>query len=121
MVRISSLSPRQNLIVAAVVRAVADAAMEDKLVRAITVRAGRRPDDERLLFAIVDGLEDYRLTAPSFILRRAQQVLCAREVVRRATRPVRTTCASPAPKVEADVTDGVGDFAVDVPTYAELG
>lgn len=76
MVRISSLSPRQNLIVAAAVRAVADKEMEHKLARAIAVRAGRQPDDERLLFAIVDGLEDYKLTAPGFILRRAQQVVC---------------------------------------------
>jgi hypothetical protein len=67
MKRIPTLSPRQNLIVAAAVRAVADEAMEDKLARRIAARTGRLPDDERLLFAIVDGLEDYKLTAPSFV------------------------------------------------------
>ena len=64
MKRIPGLSPQQNLIVGAAVRAVADETMEDALARAIAVRAGRRPDRERLLFAIVDGLEDYKLTAP---------------------------------------------------------
>jgi hypothetical protein len=72
MRRIPSLSPQQNLIVGAAVRAVADETMEDALARAIAVRAGRRPDCERLLFAIVDGLEDYKLTAPAFILRQAR-------------------------------------------------
>jgi hypothetical protein len=77
MKRIPGLSPRPNLIVGAAVRAVADETMEDALARAVAVRAGRRPDCERLLFAIVDGLEDYKLTAPAFILRQAQRVLCA--------------------------------------------
>ena len=48
MKRIPGLSPRQNLIVGAAVRAVADETMEDALARAIAVRAGRRPDFERL-------------------------------------------------------------------------
>jgi len=87
MKRIPSLSPQQNLIVGAAVRAVADETMEDALARAIAVRAGRRPDCERLLFAIVDGLEDYKLTAPAFILRQAQQVLCAPTVARRSLAP----------------------------------
>src|ERR1700722_13976049 len=66
MRRMPRVSPQQNLIVGAAVRAVADETMEDALARAIVVRAGRRPDSERLLFAIVDGLEDYKLTAPAF-------------------------------------------------------
>jgi hypothetical protein len=81
------LSSRQNLVVAGAVRAVADAAMEDTLARAIAVRAGRRPDHERLLFAIVDGLEDHKLTAPAFILRQTEQVLCGGRAVARQ-RPV---------------------------------
>ena len=68
------------------------------------------------MFAIVDGLEDYRLPAPSFILRWAQRMFCAPEVARRATRP------HPSPKVSADMAaDGVEDFAVGVPAYGELG
>ena len=54
MKRIPGLSPQQNLIVGAAVRAVADETMEDASARTIAVRAGRRPDCERLLFAIVD-------------------------------------------------------------------
>ena len=87
MKRISGLSPRQNLIVGAAVRAVADETMEDALARAIAVRAGRPPDCERLLFAIVDRFEDYELTAPAFILRQAQQVLCGPAVARRSLAP----------------------------------
>ena len=41
MKRITTLTTRQNLIVAAAVRAVADETMEDALARAIAVRAGR--------------------------------------------------------------------------------
>jgi len=58
------------------------------LARSIAAHAGRRPDYERLLFAIVDGcLEDHKLTAPTFILRRLQRVLSAPEVVRSALAP----------------------------------
>jgi hypothetical protein len=110
---IPGLSPRQNLIVGAAVRAVADETMEDALARAIAVRAGRRPDSERLLFAIVDGLEDYKLTAPAFILRQAERVLCAPAVARRSLAP-----ATPA-KVGRDSGDGIGDFTVDVSLYVE--
>ena len=106
MMRIPSLSGRQNMIVAAAVRAVADKAAEDKLAHAIAGRAGRQPDDERILFAIVDGLEDFRLTAPGFILRRVRRVLGGRGVA----RPL------PAPKVSADADDGAGDFSLDVPS-----
>lgn len=95
-------------------RAVADETMEDALARAIAVRAGRRPDCERLLFAIVDGLEDYKLTAPAFILRQAERVLCAPAVARRSLAP-----ATPA-KVGRDPGDGVGDFTVNVSLYVEL-
>jgi hypothetical protein len=66
---------------------VADEVMEDTLAHTITVRAGRRPDHERLLFAIVEGLEDYKLTAPAFILRQAELVLCARAVARHRPSP----------------------------------
>jgi len=114
MKRIPGLSPQQNLIVGAAVRAVADETMEDALARAIVVRAGRRPDSERLLFAIVDGLEDYKLTAPAFILRQAQRVLCAPAVARRSL-----ASAAPA-KVGRDSGDGIGDFTADVPLYVEL-
>ena len=114
MKRIPGLSPQQNLIVGAAVRAVADETMEDALARAIAVRAGRRPDCERLLFAIVDGLEDYKLTAPAFILRQAQRVLCAPAVARRSL-----ASAAPA-KVGRDLGDGIGDFTADVPLYIEL-
>ena len=114
MKRISGLSPQQNLIVGAAVRAVADETMEDALARAIAVRAGRRPDCERLLFAIVDGLEDYKLTAPAFILRQAQRVLCAPAVARRSLAP-----AAPA-KVGRDPGDGIGDFTADMPLDVEL-
>ena len=107
MKRISGLSPRQNLIVGAAVRAVADETMEDAL-RAIAVRAGRRPDRERLLFAIVDGLEDYKLTAPVFILRQAQRVLCAPAVARRSLAPPTRA------KVGRDLGDGIGDFTADL-------
>jgi hypothetical protein len=110
MKRIPSLSPQQNLIVGAAVRAVADETMEDALARAIAIRAGRRPDCERLLFAIVDGLD---LTAPAFILRQAQRVLCAPAVARRSLAP-----ATPA-KVGRDSGDGIGDFTVDVSLYVE--
>jgi hypothetical protein len=96
------------------VRAVADETMEDALARTIAVRAGRRPDCERLLFAIVDGLEDYKLTAPAFILRQAQRVLCAPAVARRSLAP-----AAPA-KVGRDLGDGIGDFTADLPLYVEL-
>ena len=108
MKRISGLSPRQNLIVGAAVRAVADETMEDALARAIAVRIGRRPDRERLLFAIVDGLEDYKLTAPAFILRQAQQVLCAPAVARRSLAPPARA------KVDRDLGDGIGDFTADL-------
>jgi hypothetical protein len=64
--------------VAAAVQAVADEAMQDTLARSIAVRAGRRPDHQRLLFVIVEGLEDYKLTSPAFVLRQAERVLCAR-------------------------------------------
>jgi hypothetical protein len=101
-----------ELIVGAAVRAVADETMEDALARAIAVRAGRRPDSERLLFAIVDGLEDYKLTAPAFVLRQAQRVLCAPAVARRSL-------ASAARKVGRDPGDGMGDFTADVPLYVE--
>jgi hypothetical protein len=76
--------------------------------RAIAVRAGRRPDCERLLFAIVDGLEDYKLTAPAFILRQAQQVLCAPAVARRSLAPPARA------KVDRDLGDGIGDFTADL-------
>src|SRR4029077_19249015 len=111
---VPGLSPRQNLIVGAAVRAVADETMEDALARAIAVRAGRRPDCERLLFAIVDGLEDYKLTAPAFILRQAQRVLCAPAVARRSLAP-----AAPA-KVGRDPGDGIGDFTANVPLYVQF-
>ena len=114
MKRIPGLSPQQNLIVGAAVRAVADETMEDALARAIAVRAGRRPDCERLLFAIVDGLEDYKLTAPAFVLRQAQRVLCAPAVARHSLAP-----AAPA-KVGRDSGDGIGDFTADVSLYLEL-
>jgi hypothetical protein len=88
MKRIQGFSPRQNLVVAGAVRAVAaDEAMEDTLARAIAARAGCQPDHERLLFAIVDGLEDHKLTAPAFILRQTEQVLCGRRAIARQ-RPV---------------------------------
>jgi hypothetical protein len=87
MKRIATLTSRQNLIVAAAVRAVADEGLQDALARSIAAHAGRRPDYERLLFAIVDGLEDHKLTAPNFILRRLQRVLSASEVVRSALAP----------------------------------
>ena len=109
MKRISGLSPQQNLIVGAAVRAVADETMEDALARAIAVRAGRRPDCERLLFAIVDGLEDYKLTAPAFILRQAERVLCAPAVARRSLAPAARA------KVGRDSGDGIGDFTADLP------
>ena len=117
MKRIPGLSPQQNLIVGAAVRAVADETMEDALARAIAVRAGRRPDCERLLFAIVDGLEDYKLTAPAFILRQAQRVLCAPAVARRSLASAAP--AAPA-KVGRDQGDGIGDFTVNVSRYVEL-
>jgi hypothetical protein len=108
MKRITTLTTRQNLIVAAAVRAVADETMEDALARAIAVRAGRRPDCERLLFAIVDGLEDYKLIAPAFILRQAQQALCAPAVARRSLAPPARA------KVDRDLGDGIGDFTADL-------
>jgi len=108
MKRITTLTTRQNLIVAAAVRAVADEPMEDALARAIAVRIGRRPDRERLLFAIVDGLEDYKLTAPAFILRQAERVLCAPAVARRSLAPPARA------KVDRDLGDGIGDFTADL-------
>ena len=63
---------------------------------------------ERLLFAIVDGLEDYKLTAPAFILRQAQQVLCAPAVARRSLAPPARA------QVDRDLGDGIGDFTADL-------
>ncbi len=113
MNRIASLSPRQNLIVAAVVRAVAAEALWDTLARAIAVRAGRCPDHERLLFAIVDGLEDHKLTAPGFIIRQTNRIL--------NLTPLKSLRSPfPAPARAHDDDDGTGDFAADVSLYAEL-
>jgi hypothetical protein len=67
--------------------------MEDTLACAIAVRAGRQPDHERLLFAIVDGLEDYKLTTPSFILRQAERVLCAGRAARQGPVPRRASAS----------------------------
>ena len=55
---IPGLSPQQNLIVGAAVRAVADETMEDALARAVPVRAGRRPDCEQLLLPSSTGFRD---------------------------------------------------------------
>jgi hypothetical protein len=70
-----------------------DEAMEDTFARAIAVRAGRQPDHERLLFAIVDGLEDLKLTAPTFILRQAERVLYVGRVARQRPVPRRASAS----------------------------
>jgi hypothetical protein len=86
--------PPSISLVAGTVRAVADEAMEDALARAIAVRPNRQSDHERLLFAIVDGLEDHKLTAPTFILRRSEQVLCGARAVARQRPVARSARAS---------------------------